>query len=407
MKAKIIFLGLITLYCSCQEAISKGRPFPEVNTDSVTVIPTDEEHAEVIKVSDNVKSKVLSSELIEDFYYIPLETTDESLFAYCNNLEFYEDKIYLFDRLGAEKLFIFDKYGKFLNYVGDKGGASYEFYAPKAFAVNRTNKQFVIYDNQKRKWMVFTDKGDFITSYDVNFRMKSCFQILPNGEYVSFTDAGDRNYHLGKYADYKVLYTDTLGRLLKAAYTFPEKVYTTIVYDPLIWANDELLYFSLYRDKVYTLKDSIFEMRYKFDYSDFSPFKEKDLEAFENYEDFYRYCSSHTYLSGFAENSTHLFLKTSSEDGKDFVSFYDKRSKKMISWYYIYYDMDFALEFMNNIFSYKDYFVALVEPETLKGLKKHIETTTHYPMKEENRIMIESLKEDDNMVLVFFKVKTL
>ena len=54
--------------------------------------------------------------------------------------------------------------------------------------------------------------------------------------------------------------------------------------------------------------------------------------------------------------------------------------------------MDFALEFMNNIFSYKDYFVALVEPETLKGLKKHIETTTHYPMKEENRIMIESLK---------------
>ena len=70
MKAKIIFLGLITLYCSCQEAIRKGRPFPEVNTDSVTVIPTDEEHAEVIKVSDNVKSKVLSSELIEDFYYI-------------------------------------------------------------------------------------------------------------------------------------------------------------------------------------------------------------------------------------------------------------------------------------------------------------------------------------------------
>ena len=82
MKAKIIFLGLITLYCSCQEAIRKGRPFPEVNTDSVTVIPTDEEHAEVIKVSDNVKSKVLSSELIEDFYYIPLETTDESLFAF-------------------------------------------------------------------------------------------------------------------------------------------------------------------------------------------------------------------------------------------------------------------------------------------------------------------------------------
>lgn len=102
-----------------------------------------------------------------------------------------------------------------------------------------------------------------------------------------------------------------------------------------------------------------------------------------------------------------IFLKTTSEDGKKFVSFYDKRSKKMISWNYIYYDMDFAVEFMNNIFSYKDYFVALVEPETLKNLKKYIDNTTHYPMKEENRIMIENLRDDDNLVLVFFKIKAL
>lgn len=79
----------------------------------------------------------------------------------------------------------------------------------------------------------------------------------------------------------------------------------------------------------------------------------------------------------------------------------------MVSCSFIYYDTDFAIEFMNNIFSYKDYFVALVEPETLKGLKKHIETTTHYPMKEENRKMIENLKDDDNLVLVFFKIKAL
>ena len=79
----------------------------------------------------------------------------------------------------------------------------------------------------------------------------------------------------------------------------------------------------------------------------------------------------------------------------------------MISWNYIYYDMDFAIEFMNNIFSYKDYFVALVEPETLIGLKKHIDNTTHYPMKEENRTMIENLRDDDNLVLVFFKIKAL
>ena len=56
MKAKIIFLGLITLYCSCQEAIRKGRPFPEVNTDSVTVIPTDEEYMIARDTYDIIKA---------------------------------------------------------------------------------------------------------------------------------------------------------------------------------------------------------------------------------------------------------------------------------------------------------------------------------------------------------------
>ena len=43
----------------------------------------------------------------------------------------------------------------------------------------------------------------------------------------------------------------------------------------------------------------------------------------------------------------------------------------MISWYYIYYDGFFALEFMNNIFSYKDYFVALVEPGNIERFKAY------------------------------------
>ena len=119
-----------------------------------------------------------------------------------------------------------------MNYVGDKGGASYEFYAPKAFAVNRTNKQFVIYDNQKRKWMVFTDKGDFITSYDVNFRMKVVFRYFQM-ENMSRTDAGDRNYHIGNTLIIKFSIR-THWQTIESSLHFPEKVYTTIVYDPLI-----------------------------------------------------------------------------------------------------------------------------------------------------------------------------
>ena len=78
----------------------------------------------------------------------------------------------------------------------------------------------------------------------------------------------------------------------------------------------------------------------------------------------------------------------------------------MLAWLSIYNDMDFAVEF-NPIFSYQDYFIALVHPASLKALKRHIQATTHYPAKEENMQLFEQIDEEDNPVLVFFKVAEL
>ena len=62
---------------------------------------------------------------------------------------------------------------------------------------------------------------------------------------------------------------------------------------------------------------------------------------------------------------------------------------------------------LQDIYSYKDYFMALVSPSTLRGLKMHIDQTTHYSIREDNKVVFENLKEDDNLVLVFFKIKDL
>ena len=406
MKRIVILLGLIILCNSCQEVRRKGRPFPEVNTDSVMAIPTDEEHAEVIKVSDNVKSKVLSSELIEDFYYIPLETTDESLFAYCNNLEFYEDKIYLFDRLGTKRLFLFDQSGTFIKYIGDKGGAPYEFYLPMGIALDPKRKQIIVFDNMKSKLMKFSLEGDFLEESNVDFLMNCSFQTLPSGNYVYAISKGDQNYHLKEYNEYKLLFTDSIGNIIKAAYTYPETEYSSLMYDALIRKGNDILYFPMYMNEIYTVTDTALNLRYHFDYTAFSPFDKNKMGTFDTRKEFVEYRSSHTYLSSYAENETHIFFVTKDKGGNKFITFYDKESSKSINCTSILFDMDFAVK-LDQLFNYKDYFVGLVEPETLKGLKKHIETTTHYPMKEENRKMIENLKDDDNMVLVFFKIKAL
>lgn len=405
---KLILATVLSITCSgCQELIMKNRPFPAVNLDSITVVPTSEDKFETIKVSNDIKGVTPSSELIEDFYYVPLETTNESLLAYCTNLEFYNSKIYVFDRSGTEKLYIFDKKGKFLKALGDKGGAPFEFYLPKAFAIDTKQQQLVIYDNQKRKWMKFSLDGKYISSHDVPFRVGCNFKILPNGEYVTATNKGAGNNHLGEYDEYKILYTDSLGHFQKAACIYKETIHSYMLYDPLIRKRNEILYAPWYLNEVYTVTDTTLHLRYKLDYSDFTPFEKDKMGTFESYEDFTKYELNHTFSTIYAENDTHILFVTRDKGDKRFVSIYDKKSKNIVNIAGFYNDMDFIMEFSSGIYSYNDYFVALVSPETLKGLKMHIDEVTHYPAKEENKRLFENIKEDDNLVVVFFKIKNL
>ena len=258
----------------------------------------------------------------------------------------------------------------------------------------------------KSKLMKFSLEGDFLEESNVDFLMNCSFQTLPSGNYVYAISKGDQNYHLKEYNEYKLLFTDSIGNIIKAAYTYPETEYSSLMYDALIRKGNDILYFPMYMNEIYTVTDTALNLRYRFDYTAFSPFDKNKMGTFDTRKEFVEYRSSHTYLSSYAENETHIFFVTKDKGGNKLITFYDKESSKSINCTSILFDMDFAVK-LDQLSNYKDYFVGLVEPETLKGLKKHIETTTHYPMKEEKRKMIENLKDDDNMVLVFFKIKAL
>ncbi len=411
MKKKLLLIASVVglLACGgCQEIYMKARPFPAIHTDSIVVVPTTEEQPyETIVIPKEVKDPVPASELIEDFYYVPLETTDESLFAYCTRIERYDGKLFVFDAHGTKKLFLFDEKGRFLKSLGEKGNAPFEFIRPSAFAIDRTKKEIVIYDNMKRKWMRFTMDGDYIGSLDVPFSTYCNFQILPDGEYVTATNINALNRHLGPYFDYKLLYTDSIGKFRKAAYTFPETEHSALAYDPVGRTGDAVFYAPIYLNEVYTVTDTALQLRYKFDYDAFTPFEKEKMSSFESYDDYDNYRLSHTYVTHFAENDTHLMFVTSDKDDKRFITLYDKRSKKLINFTGFSNDTDFIMDSGSGLYSYQDYFIAMVHPLYLKALKQYIDQTTHYPIKEENKPLFEHIKEDDNLVAVFFKIKDL
>ena len=72
--------------------------------------------------------------------------------------------------------------------------------------------------------MHFSLDGNYIDSDDVPFRTICNFQISSTGYYITATSKGDWNNHLGPIADYKLLYTDSLGNLQKAACYYQESI---------------------------------------------------------------------------------------------------------------------------------------------------------------------------------------
>ena len=408
MVRNFILLLFLLLFGQCNLINNKrGRAFVVQDLSRVDSISrVDESGVTIIKVKEPLNNQILSTDLIEDFFYVPLETTDESLFGYCTQLEIFDDKIYLFDQFSTQSVFIFDRTGKFIKRLGEKGGAPFEFQAPKGMAIDRVNKQLIIYDNQKRVWMYFTLTGEYIKKVNVPFRMKGSFQLFPSGHIVSATNKGDWNTHLGAYTDYRLLYTDTTGNIVKAVYPYLETEYSDISYPSLLFMDNEILYFPLYLNEIYQITDSTIKTKYRFDYADFTPFEKEKMGTFESSDDFEAYVASHAYLTEFSENETHISFITNKKDGKKFITFLDKRSGNSVSFTNIHYDMDFIFNF-NPYFSSSDYFIAALHPSLLKGLKQYINKTSHYPAKEYNMRLFEDIKDDDNMVLVFFKIKDL
>ena len=135
MKSKYVLIAFVLFFCSCQ--------FPAVDAGRIEIVPISEEKGEIIKVTNEIGENIPASKLIEDFFYVPLESIEESLFAYCNQIEVFEDKIFVFDRTGTEKLFIFRKNGKFLKSIGEKGGAPFEFFKPRSFAIDREKSKLL------------------------------------------------------------------------------------------------------------------------------------------------------------------------------------------------------------------------------------------------------------------------
>jgi hypothetical protein len=89
--------------------------------------------------------------------FIRLESNDSTLIGDITTLEFFQDRIYVFDKKVSKTLFVFDKDGKFLNKV-KRGKGPGEIIEPWDFCINRDEKTILLWDQMTFK----------LNTYDLN-----------------------------------------------------------------------------------------------------------------------------------------------------------------------------------------------------------------------------------------------
>jgi len=125
--------------------------------------------------------KIKTSEIISNFTFIHLETTENSLIGNINQIEIYNDNIYILDKNITNSLYIFSNCGKFLNKIKNQGNGPGEFISPSSFYIDKRGF-LLIYDMQlgrllkydlkslrfieEIKMPFYGSKSVFVLSYD-------------------------------------------------------------------------------------------------------------------------------------------------------------------------------------------------------------------------------------------------
>lgn len=402
---KCIYIIVCVLFSSCNLIQRGGEPFKVVDgsnverVDSVLTVHTDT--IVVDEIYDNVKV----STLVDSVYFVPLETTDNSLLAYYTRLCFHKNRIYLMDDVVANAVFIFDMQGRFIKRIGDKGGAPNEFAALRGMSVDRSNDYLVLYDNRKRKMVYFTLDGEYIKNMSVPFRFCGHYVVLPSGRIVAATGKCDYNTHLGDLDEYRLQYTDSLGEVVKSAFRWTDNRNLAISYEAMTDAAESVLYYPPYTNTLYQVTDTTVTAKYFVTYKNYEAASDEEVLKLSNTDELREYEERKMTVSAtaIAESTTHLYFYNERKDKS--YTLYDRSTKKCISFRGLIFNQDYIFV-AAPMYSYGEYLVTVATPGQLMAMRKHLQKEK-IPISEHLRPVYDKIDEEDNPILVFLKMKKL
>jgi hypothetical protein len=169
MKRVIYLFCVVSLCISCTNTKPDTR-----NIEAVYTVNLDSIKPEGVPL--------MTSAIFKNVKTIILEDHDDAVIGSINELQVFEDNIFILDNIFAEKLFVFDKKGKFIRQIGSKGPGPGEYTSIEDFCINREKREIYLLDGRKNCVFVYSlDTGKYLSTLKFNLKESSC-------EYLAYCD---------------------------------------------------------------------------------------------------------------------------------------------------------------------------------------------------------------------------
>jgi hypothetical protein len=403
VSALALLLMIITL-SGCKFAKDSSSDFDGSIQciDSIRVLPINE--ARLTKVPLPKPVEELKSSTIESkVEYVFLETTQESLIGSYDEIVVYKDRIYILDDLVAQNVFIFDLSGKFICKMPTGAGPD-EFGLIRGMFVDKIHDRLIVYDCDKREFVYCSLDGKRLAKkVNVQLYFFGRYAVTDSDEIVYLTERSLSNPHVEALANYRLLYTDSLGRITKAAFPFDDNKDIPAALSNFKYGNGEILFYPKYTTDIYRITNDSLILKYRVDLSNFNPIPINEIRSIRSIQEFSEYEKRGTFMTArFSETDRYLYFSVLDNDER-ICAFYNKATCRTVSFRNLIFDANLVVDFPR-IYSDGSRFFGVVSPSSLKQMAESRRRDGH-PLNKELEEKIADLKEDDNSPLVLFTIK--
>lgn len=351
-------------------------------------------HNDIVNIYFQEKNNTILSEKNIEYYFIPLETTENNLIGDIHRIEVFDSLIFLLDNK-QRKLLVFNINGKFVQQIGNNGNGPGGYVYPMNFFINKNKKIITIADVGQNMLLNYSLDNYQYISAQKTFNFSDCVLLSDNN--IAWNDIN--GFDLDKRVRYFLKITDSnlhdKAYHNNADFTSPYGISAGSVFHQL---NDRSFVHFPFSANIWEITTTGTKVVYQLSFgSDQLPpieYLRKEAEGQKDYA-IPLLNSKYIYAYEVFETSSHLAVLYYKK-GETHIGFYNKNTKQTQKYFFPDFMQTTSLVGLGKICGvYGDYFIARMHTDVVKKNTSKIESIHN---------ISNLLSEDDNPILCVFKV---